>query len=158
MPLGACSLVVWQCIAFVTSFLLASQTTSVAATAPCMATSYTTTKLSQCHVTSCRIMPCRVVSHHCASCRVVASCRVASCRVPWHVAWCRVVSCCAKACHIVPCRIVPYFLYNLGEFWSIIIDKTAFSIFLVSPFHSEILRDQKYRKCGVVARVWLWCN
>ena len=47
MPLGACGLVVWQCIAFATSFLLASQTTSVAATATCMATSYTTTKLSQ---------------------------------------------------------------------------------------------------------------
>ena len=46
MPLGACSLVVWQCIAFATSFLLASQTTSVAATASCMTTSYTTTKLS----------------------------------------------------------------------------------------------------------------
>ena len=46
-PLRACSLVVWQCIAFATSFLLASQTTSVAATAPCMTTSYTTTKLSQ---------------------------------------------------------------------------------------------------------------
>ena len=44
--LGACSLVVWQCIAFATSFLLASQTTSVAAAASCMATSYTTTKLS----------------------------------------------------------------------------------------------------------------
>ena len=35
-PLRACSLVVWQCIAFATSFLLASQTTSVAATASCM--------------------------------------------------------------------------------------------------------------------------
>ena len=46
MPLGACSLVVWQCIAFATSFLLASQTTSVAATASCMTTSFTTTKLS----------------------------------------------------------------------------------------------------------------
>ena len=46
IPLGACSLVVWQCIAFATSFLLASQTTSVAATASCMTTSYTTTKLS----------------------------------------------------------------------------------------------------------------
>ena len=45
-PLGACSLVVWQCIAFATSFLLASQTTSVAAAASCMTTSYTTTKLS----------------------------------------------------------------------------------------------------------------
>ena len=47
-PLGACCLVVLQCIAFATSFLLASQTTSVAATAPCMTTtfSYTTTKLS----------------------------------------------------------------------------------------------------------------
>ena len=45
-PLRACSLVVWQCIAFATSFLLASQTTSVAATASCMTTSYTTTKLS----------------------------------------------------------------------------------------------------------------
>ena len=45
MPLGACSLVVWQCIAFATSFLLASQTTSVAATASCMTTSYTTTNL-----------------------------------------------------------------------------------------------------------------
>ena len=51
-PLGACSLVVWQCIAFATSFLLASQTTSVAATAPCMTTSYTTTKLSQLLATS----------------------------------------------------------------------------------------------------------
>ena len=46
-PLRACSLVVWQCIAFATSFLLASQTTSVAAAASCMTTSYTTTKLSQ---------------------------------------------------------------------------------------------------------------
>jgi hypothetical protein len=45
-PLRACSLVVWQCIAFATSFLLASQTTSVVATASCMTTSYTTTKLS----------------------------------------------------------------------------------------------------------------
>ena len=46
IPLGACGLVVWQCIAFATSFLLASQTTSVAAAASCMTTSYTTTKLS----------------------------------------------------------------------------------------------------------------
>ena len=45
-PIRACSLVVRQCIAFATSFLLASQTTSVAATASCMTTSYTTTKLS----------------------------------------------------------------------------------------------------------------
>ena len=36
-----------QCTAFATSFLLVSQTTSVAAAAPCMTTSYTTTKLSK---------------------------------------------------------------------------------------------------------------
>ena len=53
IPLGACSLVVWQCIAFATSFLLASQTTSVAATASCMTTSYTTTKLSHAPQSGC---------------------------------------------------------------------------------------------------------
>ena len=39
---------------------------------------------------------------------------------------------------------------SLDGVGSIIIDNTAFSFFLVSPFHSEILRDQKNRKCGVV--------